>query len=1393
VDEDLALAHWAYGGGFLYWMRGASPDYPVAYLKRKAENGAAVQPLLSSPSANLQNSLVADDDGVFFVRGDDLKARLTSDAETESKIADLASATAGSVLLAAGDDYVYYNQPDGIHRASKFGYGSGRVSDAAGITGLAVDGTYVYWLDSGGLWQSDKSCTTPACWGSPQNLSTHGGQTLTVSPRAYIGRDVLTWVEEGTHTWNIRYRVSGLSAVYLAYSSPRTTTTWVGRVVCHDGQLFWLERHVGPVHWLRRRPLTGGSVDNIDELYFPHMDYLTVTATGVIYADDNGIYRIEHDASPVEKDLALDAWEVTQGIQNLHNDVPLVAGKTTYVRVYGSLAGGTRPANGVEVSLSGSRGGASLSGSPLSALEPFQSLSVGTTWDRASFRRDGWLFLLPESWTQAGYVTLRAQINPRGVYPDDNSENDTLSTVAPLRFYRRPVLCLDFHPVRTHAGTQTMDHPYFNQIIDLTTRLMPFPNFRLYSTPSRVEEREFRWKTLQWAYGPYEMEDDGWKVLASLGWRDTFTDDPDICEDNGAWGLTVGMVDPQARTDGVGGQAYTNGWAQSWVQFPSEWQPSWRPRNEWQYPERGSTLAHEMSHNLGRYHVNCPPGIDDVDMTYPYASTWRIDDRPLTEPTTHFGFNINTQLPISPVDAYDFMGYCRPSWVSDYTWKRLMYLYDAQGEGADPASESLWASQVPDLASADEAVMAMGVISPTVGGGLLASAWVFPTAKMGSSMLQKWQALASPKMDALSAPVPQYHLRLRNAKGVILDDRAITLIDDLDVPDTAGRSFSLAFPAPAGEVAKIELMIRNDVVHEITPGAAAPEVSILSPAGGEMIGDRLDIKWQASDDNHADFLLYTVQYSSDGGKTWKALATNLPGEPGSNAVSLPLTQLALWPAEAASARIRVAASDGYHTSFATSKPFAVANRPPRSYITWPAAEQEMEAGLPVVLRGGAVDAEEGNLGGSSLTSSIRWSLDGEEIGRGQQLVVDGLAPGTYEVSLRAQDSRGSTSTVSSSFRVRPLRVESQDDTLTLDGLCDEAAYAQGAVVPLQPYDDGSQAAMYVARTDSDLWACFTGLARTPGSTGVAGLMVDADNSAGSVAQPDDHGYFVREDGTPYSQGGDGLGGLVARTLYPPGGRVYIGENTWSAELRIEAADLGGWHALMAIGARHAFLDYLADGVSWPFDAEPVDPDDFGVGIFTALLEISELTPSEATAGQGETPLFVRGEGFVSNSFIVWNGIAKPTAYWSSDFLSTMLSAGDLAAPGIATVEVRNPDVGPYLSNTVRFVIKSPVPAISSLSPSFRTAGGSAFALVVEGDGFVDGATVLWDGEARTTQFVSSTELRANIRSGDTAFEGEAGVVVRNPSPSEQMSNIVRFSVLTEEAEAFRLYQPLLLR
>lgn len=152
------------------------------------------------------------------------------------------------------------------------------------------------------------------------------------------------------------------------------------------------------------------------------------------------------------------------------------------------------------------------------------------------------------------------------------------------------------------------------------------------------------------------------------------------------------------------------------------------------------------------------------------------------------------------------------------------------------------------------------------------------------------------------------------------------------------------------------------------------------------------------------------------------------------------------------------------------------------------------------------------------------------------------------------------------------------------------------------------------------------------------------------------------------------------------------------------------------------------------------------------------TPDRAyTGGRDAFVLELDGNGVLQwNTFLgevgndEGNGIAVDG---SGKIYVTGLSAGTWGSP-----------VRAYTQSSDAFVAKfQDIPGLSliSLAPMSATVWDTSFILTVEGSGFTEGATVVWDGEDRQTTFTSSSQVRAEISADDFTVAGTVQIMVRN--------------------------------
>ena len=189
--------------------------------------------------------------------------------------------------------------------------------------------------------------------------------------------------------------------------------------------------------------------------------------------------------------------------------------------------------------------------------------------------------------------------------------------------------------------------------------------------------------------------------------------------------------------------------------------------------------------------------------------------------------------------------------------------------------------------------------------------------------------------------------------------------------------------------------------------------------------------------------------------------------------------------------------------------------------------------------------------------------------------------------------------------------------------------------------------------------------------------------------------------------------------------------------------------------------------------------------------INSLSPAAVATGGPSFTLTVGGIGFVAGSQVHWNGLARPTVFVSTTQLQAQIAAGDILVDQDVAVTVFNPAPGGGLSPPagLRVAPPNPVPEVTGLSPAQAMAGDAAFGVTVIGSGFVPGATVLWNGEDRTTGFVNSFMLAATIRASDVAEAGTAFVSVSNPPPGGGQSLEARVFTIIHPAPALERLEP----
>jgi hypothetical protein len=174
-----------------------------------------------------------------------------------------------------------------------------------------------------------------------------------------------------------------------------------------------------------------------------------------------------------------------------------------------------------------------------------------------------------------------------------------------------------------------------------------------------------------------------------------------------------------------------------------------------------------------------------------------------------------------------------------------------------------------------------------------------------------------------------------------------------------------------------------------------------------------------------------------------------------------------------------------------------------------------------------------------------------------------------------------------------------------------------------------------------------------------------------------------------------------------------------------------------------------------------------------VVTIFGISPKETTAGESTSALSltVNGKLFALGAVVRFNGSNRTTTFINVGKLTTTLPASDTATAGTYAITVMNP--GGAVSNAVNLVVTAtnPVPTAGRVSPNREPVGSPQFTMTVTGTGFRSSSVVRFNGNNRTTTFVSDVQLTATIPASDMLVPGPYPITVFNPAPSGGSSSV----------------------
>lgn len=390
-------------------------------------------------------------------------------------------------------------------------------------------------------------------------------------------------------------------------------------------------------------------------------------------------------------------------------------------------------------------------------------------------------------------------------------------------------------------------------------------------------------------------------------------------------------------------------------------------------------LAHELGHLLNWNELKHTPSSATDHNCFATPEPTSVNTQYPTYPTGPqgtiggHGLDIRRNQILRPQHTYDFMSYCKPSWMSPYNYLKL------NGGFSLPRSIAYPVADPPD--STRKLIVSGAVLTPTL-----------------QTTFAPFYAYVS------DSPIPaegngDFCLEAQTSSGVPVGVRCFDLSfvqpETYEPMNSESFVFTIPFPANATRVA---LRHRGTTIASRTASPHSPAVTLVFPNGGQLwagTGSHT-IQWIASDQD-GDSLYYIITYSADGGATWIPIATDLTDTHYDLDVSrLPGGTTVL---------LRVGATDGLNTTYDVSDaPLSVGRKPPFPTILAPEFGAAIHPGANGWLEGRAYDLEDGILGDTAL----RWTSNRDgALGTGR-LRITTLSPGAHTLTLTATDSNGAS-------------------------------------------------------------------------------------------------------------------------------------------------------------------------------------------------------------------------------------------------------------------------------------------------------------------------------------------------------------------------------------------------
>lgn len=669
------------------------------------------------------------------------------------------------------------------------------------------------------------------------------------------------------------------------------------------------------------------------------------TSAQVLKPSSWGQAHLIETAAPGVADLRVSAIEVTQSIQSLNNEVLLIAGKRTFVRVHVETHVVADIANDQGARLHGLRADGSPLGEPLLPINA-NRVFLDPTADRGAIDAS-YLFELPAEWVKAGSIELKAEVNPLHVVGESRYDNNTMSTGL-LAFLDTHAVTIVLIPYTYKYDGQKKNVP--DEWMDRTELML-----RWELPADLVVKRHPE---------IYNAAKDGYSMFVAQEYV------RDLLVEEGSYRPEVYYYAVMSAGGGVARGGIANVAAGN----------------------LGQTAVHEVGHMFGLDHVLGSPDCNKPDGPFePYPYPQGIIGGPEGNTARFYGFDpadgyasTQTAARVVPPGHHDNLTYCSSTWQSDYSYRKIWNVIQAAGAGGGKGAGMTPLPPQVTVPGLQSVLVVRAVASPS----LEILGLRLKTVRMDRSF--RWVQ-----------PQGRYQLKLLDARDRLLAQYPLRADTWSDAQGHLALSASVPLP-PLARRLTIGVTGSNRVLASQSLSAAPPAVTVQALSGGPSFAANavIPLRW-AGTASDGDRLHYDVLYSSDSGATWKALATDLPDAHFDiDAALLGGTRTAL------AGRLRVVVSDGVNTGRGDSAPFSLAGKPPLMALAAPTAGLARSYGQPVTLLARVSDLQDDKLPETQIVWSS--SRDGR-LGTGRRLTPTRLSPGAHVISVQATNSLGLSS------------------------------------------------------------------------------------------------------------------------------------------------------------------------------------------------------------------------------------------------------------------------------------------------------------------------------------------------------------------------------------------------